>query len=50
MKKISQADAAITLGLACAVPVMAQDTLTSTSPTQATTTPSAQTMGAGPRR
>lgn len=62
MKKLSQVAAAATLGLACAMPVMAQDTSTTTSPSTGTTassstmdnsstpstTPSTSQMGAGP--
>ena len=45
MKKISKAAAALSLGIACAMPVMAQDSST----TQSTTTPATtQSMGAGP--
>ena len=46
MKKLSQIAAVVALGAACAMPVMAQDTSSST--TQSTSTPSTQTMGAAP--
>ena len=53
MKKLSQVAAVATLGLACAMPVMAQSSSTTTSPS--TTAPSSTvsstpstTMGAGP--
>jgi hypothetical protein len=59
MKKISQAAAVISLGIACAMPVMAQDASSSTgstTPSQSTTmqssdastSPSTSSMGAGP--
>jgi len=51
MKRIPQLAAIIALGTACAMPVMAQDSSTTTaSPdtTAQTTTPSTDTMGAGP--
>jgi hypothetical protein len=59
MKKIPQAAAVISLGIACAMPVMAQDSgsTSSTTPSQSTTmqssdasttAPSTATMGAGP--
>ena len=47
MKKLSQLAAVIALGTACAMPVMAQDTSTTTQST-ATPSTSTQTMGAGP--
>ena len=54
MKKLSQVAAAATLGLACAMPVMAQSSSTTTSPSTTTSastdssTPSTTQMGAGP--
>ena len=56
MKKLSQVAAVATLGLACAMPVMAQSSATSTDTTASTTapsstvstTPSTTSMGAGP--
>jgi MYXO-CTERM domain-containing protein len=53
MKQISRITAALALGAACALPVMAQDTSATTgNTTQGTqstpSTPSTQTMGAGP--
>lgn len=49
MKKLSQVAAVITLGAACAMPVLAQDTsASSTHSSSMASTPSTQTMGAGP--
>lgn len=52
MKKLSQIAAVIALGTACAMPVMAQDSSTSSTTAQSsptTTEPtSTQSMGAGP--
>ena len=54
MKKLSQAAAVAALGLACAMPVMAQSSSTTATPSSTTsattdsTTPSTAQMGAGP--
>ena len=51
MKKFSQLAAVVALGTACAMPVMAQDTATSSAsstPPAASTAPDTQSMGAGP--
>lgn len=59
MNKISQAAAIVSLGIACAMPVMAQDSSTAGSsmgstattqsaPSDTSTSPSTTTMGAGP--
>ena len=47
MKKFSKAAATVSLGLACALPVMAQDSSTASS-TPSTTPATTQSMGAGP--
>ena len=51
MKKVTQAIAALSVGVACAMPVLAQDTSSSTtasSSPQTTSAPDTTTMGAGP--
>jgi MYXO-CTERM domain-containing protein len=51
MRKLSQIAAVIALGTACAMPVMAQDSSTSSTTAQSTPTTestSTQSMGAGP--
>jgi MYXO-CTERM domain-containing protein len=52
MKKLSHIAAAVSLGLACAMPAMAQDSGSASSTTTPSTTvqstPDTQSMGAGP--
>ena len=49
MRKLSKVAAVVTLGAACAMPVLAQDSSTNTTTQPSTTeTPTTQTMGAGP--